>query len=92
MYTSLNVIFVAFEFNKNYYVFLLNKNMKERYFLPLLQVACFMVLLQSCDGSSNLPIRLEEELSTMTTMEQEEEQRLLGLAQLTFVALVTLLL
>ncbi|MHB9147979.1 MAG: F-box protein [Candidatus Amoebophilus sp.] len=47
--------------------------MKKRYFLPLLQVACFMlisVLLQSCGGFSNLPIEVEP----AGTIDQEEGQ------------------
>ncbi|ACP21104.1 hypothetical protein Aasi_1868 [Candidatus Amoebophilus asiaticus 5a2] len=63
--------------NKNYYASLLNKNMKKHCSLPLLQVACFVLislLLQNCGGSHNLPIQGEEEPSTSTTIEKEEGQ------------------
>jgi hypothetical protein len=63
MYTSLNVLFLAFKLNTAYYVCLLNKNMKKHYYLPLPLVACLLfvsVVLQSCGGSTNLPIQEEE--------------------------------
>jgi hypothetical protein len=45
--------------------------MKERYFLPLLQAAYFILLsllLQNCGGSGNLPLEGEEEPSTTITI------------------------
>jgi hypothetical protein len=57
--------------------------MKKYYYLSLLQVACFLLvslLLQSCGGTSNLPIQTEEKPLLTTTIEQEEDQvqRLIG--------------
>jgi Ran GTPase-activating protein (RanGAP) involved in mRNA processing and transport len=74
----LNILFLIFKLNTAYYVSLLNKNMKKRYLLPLLQGACFMFLsifLQSCRGSGNLPLQEEGEgPSAITTIEQEKDQ------------------
>jgi Ran GTPase-activating protein (RanGAP) involved in mRNA processing and transport len=52
--------------------------MKKRYLLPLPLVVCFLLVslfLQSCGGSSNLPLQEEGEgPSTITTIEQEKDQ------------------
>ena len=58
--------------------------MKKRYFLPLRQAACFILislLLQNCSGSHNLPIEEEELTETIEEIEgqvsiigREEEQ------------------
>jgi hypothetical protein len=54
--------------------------MKKRYFLPLLQAACFMsisLLLQNCGGSTNLPLQEEEREPTeiqLATIGAESEQ------------------
>jgi hypothetical protein len=60
--------------------------MIKRYFLPLLQGACFMIVslfLQSCGGPHDLPIEGEAEPSTTITIVQQEEQRLIEQGQAT---------